>query len=87
MCDQFFWTPLHHAAHAGEFEIIELLVKAGATVDAQALSGGTPLMRAIQSSRPSCVDLLIKAGASVKAENKKGFTLLSLLKMLTLKSS
>lgn len=74
VCDQFFWTPLHHAAHAGQLELIELLVNAGATKDAQALSGGTPLMRAIQSSRPSCVDFLIKAGASVKAENKKGLT-------------
>lgn len=74
VCDQFFWTPLHHAAHAGQVELLELLVEAGATVDAQALSGATPLMRAIQSSHPSCVDFLIKAGASVNAENKKGST-------------
>uniref|UniRef100_A0A3Q3R4L9 Ankyrin repeat and EF-hand domain containing 1a n=1 Tax=Monopterus albus TaxID=43700 RepID=A0A3Q3R4L9_MONAL len=71
VCDQFLWTPLHHAAYAGHVELIELLVKAGATVNAQALGGATPLMRAIQSSRPSCVDFLIKAGASVNAENKK----------------
>ncbi|XP_035534997.1 ankyrin repeat and EF-hand domain-containing protein 1-like [Morone saxatilis] len=71
VCDQFFWTPLHHAAHAGQVELIELLVEAGAIIDAQALSGGTPLMRAIESSRPSCVDFLIKAGANVNAENKK----------------
>lgn len=71
-CDQFFWTPLHHAAHAGQVELIELLVEAGAATDAQALSGGTPLMRAIEASRPSCVDFLIKAGANVTAENKKG---------------
>lgn len=76
MCDQFFWTPLHHAAHAGQVELIELLVEAGASIDARALSGGTPLMRAIKSSRPSCVDFLIKAGASVTAENKKGLNVL-----------
>lgn len=70
--DQFLWTPLHHAANAGQVELIELLVKAGAPVEARALSGGTPLMRAIESSRPSCVDALIKAGANVNAENKKG---------------
>lgn len=74
VCDQFFWTPLHHAAHAGQVEIIELLVEAGAAIDARALGGGTPLMRAIEGSRPSCVDFLIKAGASVNAENKKGLT-------------
>lgn len=72
VCDQFLWTPLHHAAHTGQVELIELLVEAGAPIDARALCGGTPLMRAIESSRPSCVDALIKAGASVKAENKKG---------------
>lgn len=74
VCDQFFWTPLHHAAHAGHLELIELLVEAGAAVDAQALNGGTPLMGAIKSSRPSCVDFLIKAGADVNARNKKGLT-------------
>lgn len=74
VCDQFFWTPLHHAAHAGQVELIELLVEAGASVDARALGGGTPLMRAIESSRSSCVDALIKAGASVNAENKKGLS-------------
>lgn len=70
--DQFFWTPLHHAAHAGHVEIVELLLKVGAPIDAQALNRGTPLMRAIESSRSSCVDFLIKAGADVTAENSKG---------------
>lgn len=73
--DQFVWTPLHHAAHAGHVEIIELLLEAGAAVDAPALNGGTPLMRAIQSSRPSCVDVLLKAGADVNAVNKTGVSL------------
>lgn len=70
--DQFVWTPLHHAAYAGHVEIIELLLEAGAAVDAPALNGGTPLMRAIQSSRPSCVNVLLKAGADVNAVNKTG---------------
>lgn len=70
--DQFIWTPLHHAAYAGHVEIIELLLEAGAEVDAPALNGGTPLMRAIQSSRPSCVEVLIKAGADVNVVNKTG---------------
>lgn len=70
--DQFIWTPLHHAACAGHVEIIEMLLEAGAEVDAPALNGGTPLMRAIQSSRPSCVEVLIKAGADVNAVNKTG---------------
>lgn len=70
--DQFVWTPLHHAAYAGHVEIIELLLEAGAAVDAPALNGSTPLMRAIQSSRPACVDALLKAGANVNAVNRTG---------------
>lgn len=72
VCDQFAWTPLHHAAHAGQLELMELLVEAGADVDAQALNGGTPLMKAIQCSQLSCVNFLIKAGANVEAENTSG---------------
>ncbi|KAI4903603.1 hypothetical protein NFI96_013569 [Prochilodus magdalenae] len=70
-CDQFNWTPLHHACHAGQVDIIDLLVQSGAELNAVALNGATPLMRAIESSRISCVDYLIKAGAKVQAENKK----------------
>lgn len=73
--DQFLWTPLHHAAHMGQRDIVELLIEAGASINAQALSGGTPLMRAIESSQLSCVDFLIKAGATMNAENKQGSTL------------
>lgn len=70
--DQFCWTPLHHACHAGQLDIIKLLVEAGAAVNTPTLSGATPLMRAIESSRPCCVEYLIKAGATVTAENKSG---------------
>ncbi|KAL0165409.1 hypothetical protein M9458_041162, partial [Cirrhinus mrigala] len=57
------WTPLHHACHAGQLDIIQLLLEAGASVDLPTLNGATPLMRAIESCRPSCVEYLIKAGA------------------------
>lgn len=71
-CDQFCWTPLHHACHAGQLDIIKQLVEAGAAVNTPTFSGATPLMRAIESSRPCCVDYLIKAGATVTAANKSG---------------
>lgn len=70
--DQFSWTPLHHACHAGQLDIMELLVASGAQLDTPALNGATPLMRAIESCRPACVEFLIKAGAKVNAKNKKG---------------
>ncbi|CAB1330540.1 unnamed protein product, partial [Coregonus sp. 'balchen'] len=72
-CDQFSWTPLHHASHAGQVDIVDLLVHSGSVVDAVAMNGATPLMRAIESCRPCCVDYLIKAGARVQAENKKAY--------------
>eukprot|EP00066_Takifugu_rubripes_P020787 XP_011610053.1 PREDICTED: ankyrin repeat and EF-hand domain-containing protein 1-like [Takifugu rubripes] len=78
--DQFIWTPLHHAACAGHVEIVELLLEAGAAVDALALNGATPLMRAIQSSRPSCVDVLLKSGADVNVVNKTGQTCMDIAK-------
>lgn len=71
-CDQFNWTPLHHACHAGQLDIIKLLLEAGASVDPPTLNGATPLMRAIESCRPSCVEYLIKAGAKINAVNKTG---------------
>ncbi|KAM3860928.1 ankyrin repeat and EF-hand domain-containing protein 1-like, partial [Diretmus argenteus] len=80
-CDQFCWTPLHHAARAGQVDCVKLLVEAvtcawlgditWAIIDAPAVNGGTPLMKAIEGSRPCCVDFLIKSGAKVTAENKQ----------------
>lgn len=77
--DQFLWTPLHHAAFAGQVELVKLLVEEGASVNALSLNRGTPLMNAILSSRPSCVDTLILAGANVVVENKRGILEKSML--------
>uniref|UniRef100_A0A671PTC8 Ankyrin repeat and EF-hand domain containing 1a n=1 Tax=Sinocyclocheilus anshuiensis TaxID=1608454 RepID=A0A671PTC8_9TELE len=57
--DTFSWTSLHHA---GQLDIIQLLLEMGASVDPSTLNRATPLMRAIESCRPSCVEYLIKAG-------------------------
>ena len=72
--DQLGWTPLHHACHTGRLDMVELLVSAGAKVDAAALHGGTPLMTAIDSRALCCVEYLINAGADVMAETKHGTT-------------
>ena len=70
--DNFKWTPLHHACHAGMLDIVEMLLGYGAEIDSSALGGGTPLNRAIESSRESVVQYLIQRGARVQIENKKG---------------
>jgi ankyrin repeat protein len=37
------WTPLHEAANHGEAEITDLLLNAGANVNARGLANDTPL--------------------------------------------
>lgn len=60
--DNFKWTPLHHACHAGQLELVKLLLDRGAELDAQTINGGTPIMRAIESSREDVVEFLIAKG-------------------------
>ena len=70
--DNFKWTPLHHACHAGQLDIVQLLLEHGAELDSVALNGGTPLVRAIESSCFDLVEFLISRGAKIQTENRKG---------------
>lgn len=70
--DNFMWTPLHHACHAGQHDIAELLVKSGAMLDAATINHGTPLMRGVESCRLDTVQYLINAGAKVQVANRRG---------------
>ena len=70
--DNFHWTALHFACHAGLMDLIVLLIERGADIDAVTMNGATPFMRAVESSRPDCVQYLIDAGAKIQTENRKG---------------
>lgn len=70
--DNFKWTPLHHACHAGQLDVVEYLIDHGAEIDATTMNGGTPLTRAIESSRDIVVEYLIGKGCKVQTENSKG---------------
>ena len=70
--DNFKWTPLHHACHSGQLDIVQYLVEHGGEIDASTMNGGTPLTRAIESSRDNVVQYLIDRGAKMQTENKKG---------------
>lgn len=70
--DNFLWTPLHFACHAGQQDIVELLVKSGAVIDALSISNSTPLSRAIESCRLDTVKYLLDIGAKFQLENRKG---------------
>ena len=60
--DNFFWTPLHHACHCSQLDVVKLLLDNGVDIDAQVINGGTPLMRAIESSKQAVVSYLISKG-------------------------
>jgi len=68
------WTPLHKAADNGQKEIAELLIAAGADVNAKMSKGWTPLDIAIEENQTATADLLRKHGAKtgkeLKAEGK-----------------
>lgn len=70
--DNFKWTPLHHACHSGQLDVVQYLVEHGGEIDASTMNGGTPLTRAIESSRDSVVKYLIEHGARIQTENRKG---------------
>jgi len=67
-------TPLIIASGKGHLDIVLLLLKSGAYVDAADKNGLTPLMYAVP--HPKIVKVLLQMGASVSLENKMGETAL-----------
>ena len=58
-------TPLHHAAHCGNIECVDLLVAAGASVNGYDGQPDTPLTIAVMANTPLAIETLIRAGADV----------------------
>lgn len=67
-------TPLMEAASAGHIEIIELLIRHGADVNAQSSTGNTPLMYACAGGHVEAVKTLLSHGANVEDHNENGHT-------------
>src|SRR6185503_13597620 len=65
-------TPLHWPAHNGHAEIVEVLLDAGADIEADEINcyGGKPLHWASEHE-PSTVEVLLKRGAKVDSRNIK----------------
>ena len=70
------WTALHHAARDGKVRMVEILLAAGATVDAKDMFGNTPLWRCVangdrkQSQRMiDIARMLMRAGADPRRKN------------------
>ena len=70
------WAPLHYAASAGHVEVIKLLLKHSAYIDAESPNMTTPLMMAAMYGNPQSVELLLEEGADASLKNDKGMTAL-----------
>lgn len=76
--------PLHYAADgcpgnpvfdpARQVKMIQLLLKAGAEIDAADKNGATALHRAVRTRCAAAVECLLKAGANPALKNKPGST-------------
>ncbi len=68
------WAPLHYAATKGHLEVMDVLLKNHAYIDAASPNGSTPLMMAAMYGTPSAVKLLLEAGADPSLKNVQGLT-------------
>lgn len=75
--EEDFRTPLHLAATFGTKEVVELLIKWGAAVDARAHAGWTPLLLAVLLSNHDIVESLLAAGADPNLSVDDSFNSLS----------
>ena len=55
-------------------QVLRLLLRKGADVNATDEAGWTPLMLAVRSSRQAAVEALLEAGADAAAQNRQGAT-------------
>jgi ankyrin repeat protein len=79
--DDFGWHPLHYAADRRYALLVQLLLNAGARVDAETTEGTTPLMLAAYRGDEDCIRLLLLAGAEPLRENARHQSALSLSRL------
>jgi tankyrase len=73
-------VPLHNACSYGHYEVTELLVRAGASVNVSDLWKFTPLHEAAAKGKYDIVKLLLKHGADPSKKNRDGHTPLDLVR-------
>jgi len=68
------WTPLYRASNKSSLEICEMLINAGALVNAKTRMGRTALHNATQSGNLELMKFLLKKGADINAKTSTGWT-------------
>lgn len=84
-CDEAGWTPLARAVYNHEYQhgfpdVVQVLIDAGANLEATIAYAIRPLMLAAGYGETVIVESLIKAGADVLAKNEGGYTALMMVK-------
>lgn len=84
-CDERGWGPLAKSVYNAELkrgfaEVAQVLIDAGANVEAAIGYGVRPLMLAAGYGETGVVEVLLKAGADVRATNEGGYTALMMVK-------
>ncbi len=75
--DKAGWTPLMHAAFAGDLTMVDLLLEAGADPSATAGDGATPILAAVNGNKADSsriLESLVHAGADPDAKDRKGYS-------------
>ena len=64
-------TPLHYACRCGFYDIVDLLIRKGAMVNANQEDGMSPLMLACNADSAGTAELLLKSGANPNSATSK----------------
>jgi ankyrin repeat protein len=67
-------TLLHAAAYDGQPDIVKLLLKLGADVDARSSCERTPLHLAAGQGYLDIIEILVRNGADIEAKDREGMT-------------
>src|SRR6185503_10838146 len=66
--------PFREASNREPFDVVKVLLEAGANPNTKAPDGSTPLHQAVQARQVDIIRALVSAGASLDATNKDNLT-------------